>query len=212
MNFKELCEALIREGEGQVNGVNDFETLPEWPKAQAWIKRAYEQVQLEQPHWTFLFGTGKLFTTRSGVRTYLPIADVAEVDTRSLLLDRSGRKGALNWLPYEDWRALFASSYIAEGVPQWISRLPSGEFILAPAPNGAYMVTGDWWNAVSSFELNEDEPIWDSSFHEIIVWKALRFWAEENDVPSLRQRIAMTLPRMERAFILKYLPATRKPL
>lgn len=208
MNFKELCEALILEGEGRMNGVADFTGLPEWPKAQAWIKTAYEQIQREQPFWKFRFASGQLLQLRDGVSTYLPIVDVAEVVKDSLFIEVNGSRQRLGWIDYSCWNAL--SAFSAEGLPRWITQKPSEEFVLAPTPDASYVVEGEWYSTIDTFDEDEDEPIWAEEFHSLILWTALQFWAEEFDVPSLRVRISLVLPRMARAFALRYLPATKK--
>lgn len=217
MNYLQLCKRVVLEADRDdtlLTTVDLDEITDEMHrKVVTWVEQAYEAIQRDQAYWGFLFKTGDLVTLRANVQDY-NVSNVREAVDEAWTIRKASEtvRYPLQWIEYRDWLEIFrlVNSTLQPSMPLQVTRLPSGAFRFTPTPDQAYVVSADRFTLNDTMAQDLDEPSWESDFHEIIVWRALAYYAEEYDVPALAARVAMNLPSIDRKFKNRYLPdATR---
>lgn len=89
------------------------------------------------------------------------------------------------------------------GKPMVITNTPDGNYDFWPRPDNHYVVKYNYTKAVNELSLTTDVPLnLPTEYHDIIVWKALMFYAHFDNNPTLMkhalQRYAFYRNRMER--------------
>lgn len=196
MNFLELCAEVARES-GAVGSAPAAVTAQTGRQAKvvAWVRQAWEDIQTDNPYWTFL---RKEFsgTLSANVMEYaasaLGITDFAEwnVDTEDyqpVTLYTSGAQAnevALRFIAYQSWRTVYNRGSHDAMQPVHYSISPSKTFLVGPKPNAGYIVRGEYQRSPQVLAANNDEPILPTRFHGAIVWRACMMLAEHDEAPT----------------------------
>lgn len=221
--FKEICESTLEEANGRpvtlasVNLSTDSDGVyylqdPTQRNIVRWVNELNLQIQQQLIHATFMHKRGEFITTVADKSEYIK-KYVREIDADSAYAIKSGSTGRtpVEVIGYDDWLQDERSGGSSSGSPLYLIRKPNEHWLVDPTPSGIWTIYADWWIEPAKFDEADDEPLWDSTYHDILKWKALGLFAaefaQEGAGPVLNERIKQMLLPLERAFLQRYLPS-----
>ena len=220
MNFKEICESVLEEvsGRGDLlpsvdlgrNGDGDlFVTDPAHRNIIQWVRDAHRRILDHSEWWKFLHNRGTFAQLTTGVASF---DAPTSIDRCSLYAVKEGStvRIPIFLMGYSWWVQQERSMVASSGQPLHVFETPNDGWLAWPTPNANYTLYGDWWFTGEDLEEADDEPLWDSRFHSLLKWEAVRMFAMENadaeGVPQLMPRVDAALPEMWTRFCKKYMP------
>lgn len=144
-----------------------------------WVQDAYREVQEAHSNWLFL-QTEFSFSTIASTGEYTPasvsLTDLIawKKDTFRCYLSSVADEQFMDfyeWPYFRDIR-LFSSNRTASGRPTEFSIKPNKTLSLWPIPDNVYTVVGEYFKAPVEFSDNDSSPLFPSTFHMVIVWRA----------------------------------------
>ena len=179
-----------------------------------WLSDAYLRIQLEFEQWKFFHNRGLILTTIAGTAEY-SLFDVKEISKDSVYCIKVGETARypMYLMEYDAWVAEEQINLQRAGDPMFFIKLPNGNYRVEPDPTAAWQIYGDVWYEPAGFNSLRDEPIWDSKYHNLVVWEALKVammeWQDGDKLRTNSKRIqaniVANLIPMRRAFNYEYL-------
>jgi hypothetical protein len=220
--FKEICESVFEEANGRpvtlatTNLGKDssgeyYITDPTERNVIRWVNELNLQRQLRYVQASFMHKRGLFISAKEGIAEYRKAA-VREVDHYSFYAVQSGTTGRrpVCIRSFSDWQDEERSGESSPGAPLDLIRMPDEKWRLDETPSADYNIYGSWWIMPAKFDEPDDEPLWDSTLHDILKWEALQLFAmefvDEANPSPLLPRIQQMLPTLEREFLRRYLP------
>lgn len=180
-----------------------------------WLSDAYLRIQVASDQWKFFHKRGLILTTVSGVSEYA-LYSVKEIDRDSVYCVEVGQtiRFPMCFMEYDDWvRDEQINLQRGGNNPQFLIALPNGKYRVEPDPVAAWEIYGNTWHKPAGFYSLTDTPIWDSTYHNLVVWEALKVasmeWADDRRVARMQANLAANLIPMRRAFNYTYLESKR---
>lgn len=180
MNFLDLCQRLVQEsgisddGPATVTGqTGDFGRMVNWIN-DAWLK-----IQSTRGDWNWAWSTGSSTLTANTNTVTLP-ATVETIKRVSL------GEGYLQSEDYND----FANAYrlIQGGDPSVWTVKPDGTLCFNAKPTENKTVTYESYAVPSKLVNGTDVPAMPERYHMMIVYEALRCYAQFDEAPELEKR------------------------
>lgn len=208
--FLQLCQATAREC--GIAGGADASPRPTTTVGQAgesnrlvnWVIDAYIELQ-ESRNWRWM-RKNFTFETVASTQEY-SYSDVTDVDTATAItrfdswytrmpakiyLTSDGVNGQrrLIWMPWNQFDSIynFGAMTGQTGVPVYMTINPQDELVLGPTPNDAYTVTGDYYRSAQVLAADADVPELPSSYHNIIMYRAMEFYGLYESAPEIISR------------------------
>ena len=165
-----------------------------------WTDRAWRTIQTHRPSWLWMRGAFSA-QTLAGQHEYqgaLPrfgrfLATQDRREDRFSLFDPDegrGEEGPLGFVPFDDFYATFrrGSNADKQGKPVRFTISPSGTIAFWPTPDKTYTVRGPYMRSVQKLSADADIPEMPEQFHDLIMYRALKFMAQSdeavNQLPS----------------------------
>lgn len=193
MNLNELVAAAYEECGISGTPPADVATATgEAKRLLRWVRESYRQIQL-QSDWTFMRAVGSL-TTVASTATYAPGAFTGSPGVRAwirwnaMIYDPAIGKSNENFLTFlklDDFERLYRFNVHDENRPVHWTVDESNRVILGPTPDKAYEVTIRYWKTAAELTLGTDEPVFNSSYHTIIVYRAMMKYARFEAAPEI---------------------------
>jgi len=195
-NFLQLCQAVRQEA--GISGTGPSSVLNqqgEMKRVVDWVARAYRDVQNLHRNWDFL-RSDFTFPTIVGNQEYTPAAanlpEHQSWKTDSFRIFENARgwddEVWLRYYPWEDFRDIYIRSgnRDATGRPlAWTIRPTDQAVVLWPLPDTDYTIVGEYFKRAQVMTANTDVPIFPVEFHDVLMWRALMFYAGfENAAPE----------------------------
>lgn len=207
MTFIELCQRAKQEsgisGSGPVSVLNQNGILA---KVVEWVRQADLDIQRLHNDWSFLWAmTDTALTT--DVRQYAMAALGLNNVNRIKQLNIGNQK--LNEIPWDEFRLRNYLSANDRQQPTIYTFRPDGLMCVFPAPNSNYPLSVEHYNLPQPLLADEDVSLIPERFHDIILHKALMYYASHEEDGTLLQVSSMRyenvlnelssacLPRME---------------
>lgn len=207
MTFLELCQRVRQEsgisGSGPITVVNQQAILA---KVVEWVKQADLDIQRLQPDWTFLWRMGSA-TLQEDVRQYstldLGLVNVNRI-TRIFIDGQT-----LTELPWELFRNRGFLTAADKQRPTVYTFRPDGLMQVFPVPDVAYALDVEYSVLPTALVDDTDVSAIPERFHDVIMHKALMYYASHEEDSMLLQVATMryndalaelasnSLPRME---------------
>lgn len=161
-----------------------------------WINRAWRKIQTKHRTWLFM-NQPFSFQTTAGVQTYTaatlstPIADLANWTRDTFRCYRTSigvsDEQILPFLDWETFRNLyqFGTQGAVQQRPVVFSITPSKQLVLGPLPDAAYTIAGWYYRSPQTLTADTDEPAFESEFHELIAWEAIRRYGLYEAAPEV---------------------------
>jgi len=175
-----------------------------------WLSDAYLRIQIEFDQWKFFHNRGLILTTVDGQAEYT-LTNVKEISKDSVYCNRVGE---LNRYPvyfydYSTWVLEQQINLQRQGNPRYLISLPNDNYRVEPVPTEAWEIVGDIWYKPAGFVDLADSPIWDDTYHGLVVWEALKVaaleWPDNKKKERMQANLAVNLVPMRRAFNYEYL-------
>ena len=159
-----------------------------------WIASAYKDIQNLHVDWNFL-RTDFSFLTVAAQQTYTPTqagaADIGEwlKDSFRVYSTAAGVTSEIDipCLEWDDFRReyLFGALRATTSKPMVAGSKPDRSLILWPIPDaGGYTVNGEYFKAPQAMVSSDDVPLIPAKYHEVIMWRALVFYAHNQASPE----------------------------
>lgn len=192
----DLCNGVIGEAgiSGEITSVLDQQG--EKKRVVNWVKRACTLVEGKWFNWNFLheFYT---FDTVTSIRDYPPPVGHGFWDTSTIRI--IANETNLQYYRYENQKKV-ATAAVA-GEPYAITVLPNQTLRFFDTPDAVYGMSIEYWKAPTVLLNNSDEPLIPLQFRDIIVYKALEFYAKYESADELllqaRDDFNMRLKQLE---------------
>jgi len=230
MTFLQLCQAVRAQsgisGEGPSSVTNQ---LGVYADVVRWVAEAYNEIQTMYENWNFLhnhyqftlqggqshYNPAQLVGSAGGVGVRTPTKDTFIVDKQSAVPVRNKR---LDYIPWSVWQI---DNRVLDGTigrPTQYTEDPAGVYHFYPyeAPNSDAQLRIDHTIDFQGYARphvmveNEDTPILNPQYDELIVMKALIRYAEYYNSPEIMQSVTMRLN--EQMKTLKYSELPRENL
>lgn len=185
MNFLSLAQAVKREsGLGMESSIVSFATAAGDDRRMfQWVNWAARDITLSKPGWRFRRGAATLASTTDQANTpaAFGLTDFASWKPATktykpsayMISQGAGTESELQWLEYDQFRAIYIVGVQTPGVSVNWTISPSNELLLGPAPASAHFVRADYIKDYTDMTADADVPTIPSSFHMLIVWRAL---------------------------------------
>lgn len=178
-----------------------------------WLQGAYMDRQLASSFWSFLHQRGSFIVTEVGTEDYT-LAPVKDIDPQSIYYIASGSSARipLQLKDYSAWVSEQSSgTELSPSSPLYLIEMPDFQWKVYPEPDAVYRIFADRWHKPGEFANFAAEPLWESEYHEIVVLEAMKIAValrpDSSESKVMAQQVRERLPRMERAFNARYLPA-----
>lgn len=192
MNYLQLVQRTKREA--GVSGGGPSSTVGLTGEAQRladWVRDAYTDIQNAQTFWNWLHKTATV-PVIAGQQTFNPVTDW-EINPLRYMTDSfwvyaaSDGPSFGNNLNRDDYSRI--RNYTPAGVarPTAFIVMPNRDVRLNAIPDQDYSLTLDYYAAAETLGQDDDVPSIPEQYHLAIVWKALQFYADYEEVPYLRQ-------------------------
>lgn len=219
MTYLELVKALARasgtENPAEITDVTALETTHQ-EDVKNWIDRAYRDIQSMHEAWEFRRGALTVSLT-AGTRSYALSSSAADFETllpfyypyrREYVILDDQRFNPVFHVRWRDWRGWYESQDDHEGRPRYFTVDPSDNLIVYPKPRSAYTLKSDYAKTLDTMTANDDEPIFPSRFHEVLVFYALREYAGYDEAAGQYQRADRSYKRLMNKMAIDLLPQT----
>ena len=170
--YLNLCQRLIEEAgisgtiASVVNQTGEFKRVTEW------VKRATTEIEGKWFDWNFLhtFATVNLIV---GVSDYPAPSGHNVWDTQTAVIPADSMQlGFIQWV-----RKKRDPTQPISGDPYLFTVLPDQTLRFYDTPIRAASVSIEYWTVPTILTANADEPAMPEQFRDIIVWKALQYYA-----------------------------------
>ena len=206
MNFLALCKRVRQDsgvtGEGPAAVTSQTGILA---RIVNWTKRANNEVQLANPSWTFL-RKSKSVSFVIGQSDYTPTA--LTLDPVGSITDIYVEGNKIEVVDYSDWLDDIAKFEDAsnQAAPTHVTLDDSGNLKFYPTPSEAFTLSVVYQRKPVQLTANTDTPIFDEAFHEIIVARALMFYADYEEDNYRYQRASLEYEHWLSLMSDRYLP------
>ena len=170
-----------------------------------WVRDSWTELQQRKQQWRWMRSTFTV-TTTTGVDAYASgaitdsrltglitrfsrwhLVDDEGYDNCKIYLVSSG-VGSETWLTFLSWsafRSLYKTGAQNNGTPAYATIDPQNRILLGPAPNGAYVISGEYQMSPQTLTLDGDTPEMPSQFHQIIVFWTMKKYGVRRSAPEV---------------------------
>jgi hypothetical protein len=216
--YLELCRDLRQEagiaGMGPLSVANQS---GEAKRIVDWVRRAYNDIQLESTQWRWLTAEFQ-FVTTPGKQAYSPLeagitARFDRWNPRSIRLSLVGVQDQieLEYISYDEFRAIYLTGPRTESRPTVVSISPQQELLLGDVPNLAYTVVGEYQKTLQKLQADSDTPEMPEQYHDAILYWALTKYARYESAPEIYQDAMANFKRLMGGLRQHQLPFIAQP-
>ena len=182
-----------------------------------WVDEAYTNIQELRPNWDWMTGD-VTFPTVASKQFYTPsdcnLNDFASWDRDSFryYFNTPGIRSEVycRWLEWDAFRDtyIYGNLRVTPGTPQCISDRPSDHALaLGMLPDAVgYTVVGEYYKAPSTLALDGDVPAMPARFHMLIVYLAMKSYANYEAAAEVMAEANIQYARMMRRLEADQLP------
>lgn len=191
--FLDICQQVVSDS-GATGPITSTVSQPgELGRIVGWVARAVTEIEGRWFNWNFLHEF-QTITLIVGVRDYPPASNLNFWDNSTFsILDFEQR------LDFIDWnRAKTIVTTPEDGDPHTLTILPSKAVRFYDTPTQILTINAQYWRKATALVNNLDEPSIPEQFRDVIVYKALQYYAnfesaDESKIAGMEQ----FAPRME---------------
>lgn len=161
-----------------------------------WVNQAWMWLQQQRDDWHFMHRSNLSFVTVAGQLEYTPTqAGVAEGGVSSWCKHRfrmyhtaTGQSSEIrmHFHPYDEFRDVFVVGTLrtAQRPPVNITVAPNLSLMIE-CPLVGYTITGEYYHAPIGMDDDDDEPTLEAADRMILVYKAMEFYANDQNAPEV---------------------------
>lgn len=194
--YLQLCQQLQREA---VFPGADMSSVTgqsgEYLKIVRWVERAWTEIQIEKP-WNFRWAAFSVALSSGSrvfdVRTLIGSDAADSIATTEPLVLTHPTSGLKRRIQLVDWPLFLrnwadANSRDLEAWPAQCSVRPDGSLEFNQNLDVAYTLAGSYLRKPQVLAANDDEPIMPEAYHQAILYRALKKYAEFEEAGPLLQ-------------------------
>lgn len=207
MNYLDACKEVRREsgtsGTGPSSVTNQAGILE---KIVAWVNQAHMDVCNHQTEWNFLWRrkVAPLVPLKKDyTKAELGISDAGAIKQVS---DTAGQP--LAQVGWDYWKTTYDLD-TATGPVKRYCVFPDGTVSFHPTPEVAVNVRFEYFTTPADLASNTDTFLVPAEYHRAIVWKALQYYAGEQEDAALMNRATKYLDEQMDGLARDYLPTIR---
>lgn len=206
--FLQLCQSVARDS-GTVSGTQPTSVTGQTgrlAKIVQFTAEAWTSIQNRRNAWNWMraeFSGVTIANTAEYTAAAWDITDLAEwiTDDGSITLHDQAAgvadEGEIEVIGWDRYRRLYGRGSQTAARPIACAVKPgNGAFLLGPAPDGLYVVRGEYRTAPQVLAANGDTPNLPLRFHDIIKWRALQLLAEFDEAPTAMATAGMNFARL----------------
>lgn len=208
MTFLDLCRLLRQEAGIAGDGPNSTsgQTGP-YKKVVDWVRRAYASVQTARQDWDFLWfedsfalpiGSREVAMRDIDLRFKSVVRDSVRIQTLA------GQTLPVDFVSYERFKEKYLTSS-PFGLPCEYTITPNRKIKFSSAPDFDAVVYLEGHLSPHEFSANTDQPVFDAEFHEIILYRALMYYAANEEAGNIYQDAKANFDEMYKRMELHYL-------
>lgn len=179
-----------------------------------WVQSAWTHIQ-EKRDWNWLW-TSSTVAISPWFRLFSPVADwtwnVHDWDYETMRLYQTalgvGDEQYLYFMPWDDFKLSYNIGTIYTQRPTIVTRRPDEKLMFNFMPDVPYTFSAEYYSLPSSLANDTDTPAMPTRFHEIIVWKASMYYAEQEEagvlLSEMTRRYRDMLTKLEESQLQKY--------
>jgi hypothetical protein len=186
MNRLQLAKKIaFHSGMSDSGPVSTVNVSGEEAKIIDWLDMSYRDILALHDDWRFLYGDFTFLTT-IGKSEYTP-AEAGQSDFKNWITED------VRWwreLPNEhdliftEWEIfkrvnLFGSARTQTGQPCEFTVKPDRSIVVWPIPDDTYTIYGNKYKKGLDLTADDSEPIFDSDYHWLIVWRAIVYYGAD---------------------------------
>ena len=166
-----------------------------------WVNDAWMDIQQKHPDWLFMRPSFTVNTTASNGNylfsacTDVPTAAAISAfrywhrDTLKIYLTSGGVGGErhLPYIPYSAWYTVYNTNTQTDSTPVLFTIANNRSLNIAPKPNGIFTITGEYQKTATQLSGNAALPSLPTEYHDAIVYRALMFYAMNEEISFLYQ-------------------------
>jgi hypothetical protein len=160
-----------------------------------WILKAYTDIQNKHTDWQFLradvsidatASTSTYTATDAGIANLFGewIMDSFRIFRADLGVTDEQVVDACSWDAMRDGY-LIGAQRTSAGRPTRIAQKPDQSLALWPLPDQSYTVVGEYYKTAQTLTATTDVPVFPGKYHDMIVWRALMYYAGYESAPEL---------------------------
>jgi hypothetical protein len=200
VTYLELCQRAASECGVSLTGPSDTTTQTgRLGQIVMWVGAAWLDIQTKYDDWRWMVGSFTLATTASdGKYAYTDCTDTTtslaiasfrcwRQDTFKIYLTSAGQatETDLPFIDYADWYARYNTGNQTDSYPSYFSVDHDRAILLAPKPNAAYTLSGEYHKAASELDGDSDTPEMPAEYHMAIVYRAMMKYGRYNAAPEV---------------------------
>ncbi len=196
-------------------------------KAVNWLGDAWNELQTSNDNWRWMRSRFTLPTVASTSEyAYTDATDVIASATisrfaRWIVMDPYnppkayltssgiGSQYHLGFLSWEDFQQVYRIGTEQEGPPVHVTIDPQNNLVFGPTPNDIYTITGEYQKSPQILAANGDTPELPARFHMLLVYEAMRIYANDQVAQEVMNRAVTQGNRLLSMLQLDQLPAPR---
>jgi hypothetical protein len=107
------------------------------------------------------------------------VSDLEEINLKTVKIQdpETGSTTDVVFVPWAQWEKNYELLEESRGQPIFVTETPQGELDFYPRPDKEYTLTFTYTKEATVLEDYDDEPELDSRYHDIIVWRAVQYYA-----------------------------------
>lgn len=177
-----------------------------------WVTYAHDDICLMRKNWTFMLGSfdielgaGDRVISHADMLaeepTFGKITPFVDAERAYLGITAAGVAGAaeelVEYVPYQYWQGAYDAAPISTGQPTHFTITPDDGLEFNALADRAYTIRGNFKRKVVPLVADADEPMFDSEYHNAIVWYAIvHYYCPSRDkTMELRQKADIELKR-----------------
>jgi hypothetical protein len=191
MNFLELCQRVASEsglsasGPASVVGQNGIHL-----KVVRWVQRAYNEIQTARPDWNFLFSEGSL-TLQKDRFEFDPrfhFVNWEMLDSDSIKVRRGNTLAPVTFMDYPRFTRVFHPQIQQAGVAlEYYTVLPNDTIRFNGRATEDTEIFLSYYRKPFQLAQNTDVPVFGSQYHDAILYKALMYYAADEEAGNIYQ-------------------------
>lgn len=202
MTFLELCKEVHAtcqiDGETVVSVDNQTGMNA---RVVSWVNRAYQDIQRHRNDWKFRQELAAVNVVAGQWQVSNLRDSLEHINPNSINLTENGIIKRMQYVDYDIFYDRYQSRIRTTGTPSTITLSPNWDIYINPIPTSD--VTLNFWytKTIDVLVENTDEPIIRKAHQDVILWKAVKYYAEEEEAAGVFQTAEMNyktaLNRME---------------
>ena len=114
-----------------------------------------------------------------------------------------GAEAFMTWSVFDNFDYLynFGSLQNQTGFPIHITVNPNDDFELGLSPNAVYVLRGEYHRSAQILSADDDTPEMPSDYHSLIMYQAMKYYAQLESAPEVLERAKDGMSRVMRQLI-----------